>query len=480
MKDFDREKRGETLAIENTHLGAETIGRALQSCKSIFFIGIGGISMSSLAQLTAHEGFLVGGSDRTETDLTRSLEAQGIRVFLGHDAANVEAYDAVVYTVAIGADNPEYLAAREQGKLLVSRSDYLGYLMSTFRTRVGVAGMHGKSTCTAMCASIFLADGDATVLCGAELPSLNNSTCRIGSDKERFLFEACEYMDSFLDFNPTLAVILNVGMDHVDYFHSMKQVRASFLKYAERTGRNGTVLYNADDSESVLAMKPFAGRHVTFGIDADADFTVINICVKNRKKTFDFCYRGECLCRISLAVTGLHNVYNALAAASAAALCGIPPQAIADGLASFAGAHRRMEYKGRLACGAAVYDDYGHHPDEIRATLKGARELGYGRVLCAYQPHTYSRTAGLLDEFSVAFDDADLVFFADVYAAREQNIYGVTSRTLADRVGDRAQYCGSFEAVSKAILDTAKADDLVIVMGAGDVFKVFDLLELDR
>ena len=173
-------------------------------------------------------------------------------------------------------------------------------------------------------------------------------------------------------------------------------------------------------------------------------------------------------------------MYNALAAASAATLCGVSPQAIADGLADFSGAHRRMEYKGSLACGATVYDDYGHHPDEIRATLKGARELGYGRVLCAYQPHTYSRTAGLLDEFSVAFDDADLVFFADVYAAREQNVYGVTSQTLADRVGARAQYCGSFEAVAKAILETAKADDLVIVMGAGDVFKVFDFLELNR
>ncbi len=468
------------MAIENTHLGAEAIGRALQSCKSVFFIGIGGISMSSLAQMTAHEGFLVGGSDRTASDLTRSLEAQGIMVFLGHDAANIEAYDAVVYTVAIGADNPEYLAAREQGKLLVSRSDYLGYLMSRFHTRVGVAGMHGKSTCTAMCASIFLSDGDATVLCGAELPVLNNSTCRIGSDKERFLFEACEYMDSFLDFYPSLAVILNVGMDHVDYFHSMEQVRASFLKYAERAGRDGTVLYNADDSESVLAMRHFAGRHVTFGIDAVADFTATNICVENRMTSFDFCYCGKCLCRISISVTGLHNVYNALAAASAATLCGVSPQAITDGLRSFLGAHRRMEYKGQMACGATVYDDYGHHPDEIRATLKGARVLGYKRVLCAYQPHTYSRTAGLLDEFSKAFDDSDRVFFADVYAAREQNIYGVTSQTLAERVGDHAQYCGSFEAVAQAITQTAKADDLVIVMGAGDVFKVFDFLELNK
>ncbi|MBQ7346738.1 MAG: UDP-N-acetylmuramate--L-alanine ligase [Clostridia bacterium] len=466
------------MSVENTHYGAVAIAEALRNCRSIFFIGIGGISMSALAELSAHNGLTVGGSDRTKTAVTEALEAQGIRVDYGHDASHVENYDAVVYTVAIDAQNPEYVAAKQAGKPLFSRADYLGYLMTGFGACVGVAGMHGKSTCTAMCASIFLAAGDPTVLCGASLPSLGNSPCRIGRAREHIVFEACEYMDSFLDFNPTLAVILNIGMDHVDYFHSMKQIRTSFLRYAERTGKDGTALYNADDAESVTALAPFAGKKVTFALDAPADFTAKNICRELGETAFDFCRRGEVLCRVRMRTVGKHNLYNALAAASAATLCGIVPEKVADGLASFRGANRRMEYKGELPSGAVIYDDYGHHPDEIKATLAGAKELGFARVLCAYQPHTYSRTAGLLEEFSRAFGDADRVYFADIYAAREENIYGVTSKTLADRIGEKATYCGSFDAVAETIKKEARNGDLVIVMGAGDIYQVFDRLEL--
>ncbi len=467
------------MSVENTHYGAEEIASRLHGAHSLFFIGIGGISMSALAMLSLREGFAVGGSDRTRTALTDSLAAQGIRVCFGHDASRLDDYDAVIYTVAISPDNPEYSAAKERGMPLFSRADYLGYLMSRFRTRVGISGMHGKSTCTAMCASIFMAAGDPTVLCGAELPALGNSPCCIGTAREQILFEACEYMDSFLDFNPTLAVVLNIGMDHVDYFHSMEQIRTSFLRFAERTGKDGTVLYNADDPEACLALESFRGRHVTFSPNGNAEFTAMHAEQSRGMTSFDFCRNGIKLCRVTLPVAGRHNLYNALAAASAATLCGISPEAIAQGLSSFSGARRRMERKGRLPSGAVVYDDYGHHPDEIKATLAGAREMGFQRVLCAYQPHTYSRTAGLLEEFADAFADADRVFFADIYAAREQNIYGVTSETLARRIGPRADYCGSFAAVADAIAANAKKDDLVIVMGAGDVFHVFDLLELE-
>ena len=309
---------------------------------------------------------------------------------------------------------------------------------------------------------------------------MGNSPCRIGRAREHFLFEACEYMDSFLDFNPTLAVVLNIGMDHVDYFHSMEQIRASFLRFAERTGEDGTVLYNADDPESVRTFKPFAGKRVTFALHGSADFCARNITHIRGITSFDFCRDEAVLCRISLHATGEYSVYNALAAASAATLCGIPSKTVAKGLSDFRGAKRRMEYKGALSCGAVVYEDYGHHPDEIKATLKGAKELGYDRVLCAYQPHTYSRTAGLLEEFSTAFGDADRVFFVDIYAACEQNIYGVTSQTLADRVGSTALYCGSFTATANTIMREAQNGDLVIVMGAGDVYKVFDDLELEK
>lgn len=465
------------MALENTHYGHARIGEMLKGCHSIFFIGIGGISMSSLAQISLSLGYTVGGSDRSENAQTLHLKEKGIPVFGSHDAKNIEDFDAVVYTVAIGADNPEYLAARAAGKPLLSRADYLGYLMVSYRHRIGVAGMHGKSSCTAMCAQIFLSATDATVLCGAELPLLGGSTCCIGGEQEHFVFEACEYMDSFLDFNPTLAVVLNMGMDHPDYFKSLEQVHASFLAYARRTGKGGTVLYNADDAESVLALREFEGRHVTFGIEKEADYSARNICHKNGVTSFEFWGGEECLCNIRLHVFGLHNVYNALAAAAAASLCGISPDLIVKSLGEFVGAKRRMERKGILN-GAVVYDDYGHHPVEINATLSGAREMGYNRILCAYQPHTYSRTAKLFDEFVQAFGSADRVYFADIYAAREQNVFGISSADLAKRIGTAAEYCGSFEQVARALKRDAKEGDLVIVMGAGDIYKVYDLLNL--
>ncbi|MBQ9773795.1 MAG: UDP-N-acetylmuramate--L-alanine ligase [Clostridia bacterium] len=463
------------MALENTHYGWERIGEMLRHCRSIFFIGIGGISMSALAKLSGVAGYRVGGSDRAENAQTRALRRAGIPVFPSHAAENVADYDAVIYTVAIGAENPEFLAAKAMGLPVISRADYLGYLMMAYRHRIGVSGMHGKSTCTAMCAQILLEAADPTVLCGAELQSLNNSTCCIGERREHFLFEACEYMDSFLDFNPTLAIILNIGLDHVDYFQSMEQIRASFLSYAERTGEGGRVLYNADDAESVRTLEQFDGEKFTFGIDREADFCARRMSYRDGMTEFDFCRGEEVICRIRMRTFGKHNIYNALAAASAAMLCGISPVHITSAFARFAGARRRMERKGSLN-GAAVYEDYGHHPDEIRATLAGAQEMGYSRVLCAYQPHTYSRTAGLFEAFSRAFDSADHVYFADIYAAREQNIYGVSSELLANKIGERAEYCGSFSAVADAIRRDAVPGDLVIIMGAGDVYKVCELL----
>ena len=467
------------MALENTHYGHVRIGEMLKDCHSIFFIGIGGISMSALAQISLSLGYRVGGSDRSENAQTALLKEKGIPVFSSHDSQNIEDYDAVVYTVAIGADNPEYLAAKAAGKPLLSRADYLGYLMVSYRHRIGVAGMHGKSSCTAMCAQIFLAATDATVLCGAELPLLGGSTCNIGNEQEHFVFEACEYMDSFLDFNPTLAVILNMGMDHPDYFKSLEQVRASFLNYARRTGKDGTVLYNADDGESVLALQEFEGRHVTFGIEKDADYMARNIRHEGGVVMFDFWNNDKYLCQIRLHVFGRHNVYNALAAAAAASICGIAPDVIAQALASFVGTKRRMERKGILN-GAVVYDDYGHHPVEINATLLGAKEMGYQRILCAYQPHTYSRTAALFDDFVCAFDCADRIYFADIYAAREQNTFGVSSRGLAESIGQTAEYCGSFEDVAASLKRDAKEGDLVIIMGAGDIYKIYDLLDLQK
>lgn len=467
------------MSLSNTHLGPERLGQLLRDCRTVHFIGAGGVSMCSLAEIALREGLRVTGSDRTDSERLGRLRRLGADIHIGHSAEWIRGADAVIYTVAIGEENPEYLAAWQAGLPLISRADYLGYLMLRYRTRIGVAGMNGKSTTTAMCAQILLAGGDPTVLCGAELPSLGGACCRIGEGREQMVFEACEYRDSFLDFNPTLAVLLNIGMDHVDYFHSMEQLRTSFLRFAERTGPEGCVLANAEDPELMRALEPYRGRLCTFGTGRTADFRAAEVTARRGCRQFVFCRKEEPVCRISLRQPGGFQVVNALAAASAAFLSGASPQEIAQGLSSFCGVHRRMEYRGSLN-GAAVYDDYAHHPTAIRATLAGARELGFRRVLCAYQPHTYSRTAGLFREFARAFDDCDRVYFADIYAARERNESGVSSRRLAEAVGRHAVYCGALPDLADRLCSDAGPGDLLLIMGAGDIEDLFGLLPLRK
>lgn len=467
------------MATENTHYGAVAIQTMLASCRSIFFIGIGGINMSSLADLSHHRGYRVGGSDRTETALTRRLAQGGIEVVYGHRAESVDSYDAVVYTVAISPDNPEYRRAKERGIPCISRADYLGYLMTAYTRRIGIAGMHGKSSCTSMCAATLLSAGtEPTVLSGAELAAMNGAYT-VGKN-ENFVFEACEYMDSFLDFNPTVAVILNIEMDHVDYFHSMEQIRTSFARYAALTGPDGFAVCNADDPETANILQGYRGTPITFGIHAPhADWRAEDLTVSHGKYSFRVLEHGQEFCRISLNVIGRHHVYNALACVAVCRLCGLTPKQIEQGLAGFTGAKRRMEYKGTLN-GAAVYDDYGHHPTEIRATLQGARALpsAEGRLFCVYQPHTYSRTKALFDEFAHAFDDADRVLLTEIYAARETDSLGVSSSLLANAIGTGADSCASLEQAAELLCREVTEKDAVVIMGAGDIYRIYDALPL--
>ena len=463
------------MALENTHFGAAQIAAMLSNCNSIFFIGIGGINMSSLSHVTHGRGYRVGGSDRVRTPLVERLASEGIQIFDTHAANNVDGYDAVVYTVAVGADNPEYLEARRRGIPCISRSDYLGYLMTDYRVRVGIAGTHGKSTCTSMCAEILLRAGvDPTVLSGAELPLMGGAYHLGGEDL--FVFEACEYMDSFLDFNPTVAVVLNVELDHVDYFKSFAQMKRSFGKFMDRTGDGGVAVLNADDADTVAASADFTGEKLTFGIDsADARVRAVNVHLQNGRYAFEILFDGEPLCDVVLSVTGYHNIYNALAAAAVCAQYGISGAEIASGLAAFGGARRRMEYKG--ACnGAALYDDYAHHPTEIAATLRGARKLTEGRLFCVFQSHTYSRTYALMNEFAEALSLADRVIVTDIYAARETDTKGVTPAGFAARIGACAEATPSFADAADRLKKELKAGDVAIIMGAGDVYKVFDFL----
>ncbi len=466
------------MSTPNTHFGAENIHAMLKECRSIYFIGIGGINMSSLAHISHLRGYRVGGSDREKTVLTERLAKTGIEVFYSHDASNMEDYDAVVYTVAISPENPEYVRANERGIPCISRADYLGYLMLGYGNRIGVSGMHGKSTCTSMCATVFMAgDADPTVLSGAELDAMGGAY-RIG-ESENFIFEACEYMDSFLDFNPSTAIILNIEMDHVDYFKSMEQIYKSYSDFAAITGENGTVIANADDENVAVALANYKGRIITFGVlDGEADYSAINIRYPNGFAEFDVMHSGEFICHVKLSVTGDHNVYNALAAFAAGHISGLEPEKIAEGLCAFRGAKRRMEFKGTVH-GALVFDDYGHHPTEVASTLAGVAKRGANRVFCVFQPHTFSRTYALMSDFAKSFEAVDEVYIADIYPARETDNLGISGKTLAIRIGNKAEYISGFENIARELNSELREGDILVVMGAGDIYKVFDYLEFD-
>lgn len=467
------------MATPNTHFGAENIELMLKDCKSIYFIGIGGINMSSLAHISYLRGYRTGGSDREKTALTEKLRSEGIEVFYEHSADNVESYDAVVYTVAISADNPEYVRALERGIPCISRADYLGYIMLGYKNRIGISGMHGKSTCTSMCATVFMeGEADPTVLSGAELDAMGGAY-RIGKS-ENFIFEACEYMDSFLDFNPSMAIILNIELDHVDYFSSIEQICYSYSRFAAITGKEGTVIANADNEYISVALEGYEGKVITFGIlTRSADYTAINIRYPNGFAEFDVMYKGEFISHIKLSVTGEHNVYNALAAFAAGHSSGLEPEKIAAGLSKFHGAKRRMEYKGTVN-GALVFDDYGHHPTEVATTLEGVAKRGAQRLFCVFQPHTYTRTYTLMNDFAQSFDAVDRVFIADIYPARETDNLGISGKTLAIRIGEKAEYISGFENIANEINSTLYEGDILVVMGAGDIYKLFDHLEFDE
>ena len=467
------------MATPNTHYGAENIQMMLENCNSIYFIGIGGINMSSLAHISRLRGYRVGGSDREKTNLTERLKAEGIEIYYGHEAENVESYDAVVYTVAISPDNPEYVCAQEKGIPCISRADYLGYLMLGYENRVGVSGMHGKSTCTSMCATVFMeADGDPTVLSGAELDAMGGAY-RIGHS-ENFIFEACEYMDSFLDFNPSMAIILNIELDHVDYFENIEQVCDSYTKFAAITGSNGRVIANIDNEYIPQVLEGYEGEVVSFGVmTKSADYTAINIRYPNGCAEFDVMHKGEYVAHVKLSVTGEHNVYNALAAFAAGHISGLDPEKIVRGLYKFGGAKRRMEFKGTVN-GALVYDDYGHHPTEVATTLDGVKKRDdIQRLFCVFQPHTYTRTYALMDDFAKSFDSVEQVYIADIYPARETDNLGISGKTLAIRIGDKAEYISGFENLANEINSVLKEGDVLVVMGAGDIYKLFDHLNFD-
>lgn len=447
-------------------MSKEILFDTLDKAKKLYFIGIGGISMSGIAVFAREMGYEVSGSDRSESDLTARLRESGVRVYLSHSAEHVVGADAVVFTAAVGADNPEMAYAAENGIPTVSRAQFLGYIMCRYENKIGISGTHGKSTTSSMLSHVYLQAGlDPTVALGAELSELGGAY-RMGRGKD-FIYESCEYKDSFLSFYPDIAVILNIDHDHVDYFLTMEQMVESFRKSIKTAH---TVIALADDAYVDRALEGYGGRVIRFGMNKASDFYPEGLTYERGRARFTVMAFGEKLCRVSLAVPGEHNVLDALAAAAAAHIGGVPAEDIGRGLGNFVGARRRFEKKGSVR-GIDVYDDYAHHPTEIRATLGGISKLGYRRVICVFQPHTYSRTAELFDDFTESFGAVDEVVFVDIFSARETDTLGVSSKMLAEQV-DGAKYCDSFDKAVEYLGAAAHAGDLILTMGAGDVYKI--------
>ena len=451
----------------------------LDSEKYIHFIGIGGISMSSLANILLTRGYKVSGSDSKESALTKELEELGAKIHIGQSADNIsDEIGLVVYTAAISDDNPELVAVREANIPELTRADFLGRLMLEYDNVICVSGTHGKTTTTSLISQIFLdADKDPTILCGGMIPMIGGNT-RIGHSGH-MIAEACEYTNSFLSFFPRIAVILNVQADHLDFFKDIDDIRASFKKFASLLPDDGALVINGEIDNVSYFTEGLKCRVVTYGIGEGFDFSAKNITFDAFAcGGYDLVKNGSVIGHVQLSIPGEHNVSNSLAAAAAADICGIEMDTIISGLGKFSGVERRFEFKGILG-GATVIDDYAHHPDEINATLSAAIKYPHKKLWVVFQPHTYTRTIALMDEFASALSNADAVILPDIYAAREKNIYGVSSGDLQKKIaelGTESYYIPEFDDVENFLLENITEGDLLITMGAGNVVDIGDYL----
>ncbi len=445
----------------------------------IYFMGIGGISMSGLAEVVLKEGFTVSGSDNRPSELTDRLAAHGAKILIPQRAENItDDIELIVYTAAIHPDNPEWQAAEAKGIPMISRAECLGQLMDNYKESIAVAGTHGKTTTTSMLTHILLAaDTDPTISVGGMLEAIGGNI-RVGNS-DIFLTEACEYTNSFLNFHPKYSVILNIEADHLDFFTGLTDIRESFARFAQDTQRGGAVVISSDIDRPEEIIAGIDAKVVSFGIHGSEDYSAVEIAFDSRAcPSFVWTYRGAKRGYVSLQVPGEHNITNALAAIACASEAGIADAQIIRGLQSFGGTARRFEYKGRYG-DAVVIDDYAHHPTEIRATLTAARHYPHERLVCLFQPHTYSRTKALWEQFVDALTLADVVILTDVYAARETDTLGVSCKELADEIrarGIESYYFPSFAETEEFLSKNFLNRDLLITMGAGDIYLVGESL----
>ena len=440
--------------------------------KRAHLVGVGGVSMSPLAQVLHGAGVVVTGSDMHESAEVAHLRTLGIPVTIGHLPQSVAGADCVIRTAAVHDDNPEIAAARAAGIPVFERAQAWGALMRHYENALCVAGTHGKTTTTSMCAHIFLAaQRDPSIMIGGVLPALGAGH-RVGHG-DTIILESCEYCNSFLSFFPTVAVILNVDADHLDFFKYLEDVKHSFRRFAELVPETGFVVADRDDANTMDALAGLDRSTITFGLE-DGDVHAADLTWHGGFADFDAMVNGQCYAHVSLSVPGVHNVRNALAACAAAHCLGIPAAAVEEGLRAFHGAGRRFEKKGEFH-GAMVYDDYAHHPHELQALLTTAKGLGYQRIICAFQPHTYSRTHELFHDFVEVLKLPDITLLAEIYAARETNTLGISSNDLAREIPGSI-YCPTLADVTEQLRRLAQPGDLILTVGAGDIYQAGEAL----
>lgn len=437
--------------------------------KHIHLIGIGGVSMRPLGLVLRDKGMIVTGSDMNASVSTDELIAKGIAVHIGHRPENIEGADCIIRTAAAHNDNPEIAAARAQGIPVFERAQAWGLIMREYKNAICISGTHGKTTTTSMITHIFMeAHRDPTVMLGGYLPLLKAGH-RVGNG-DTIIMESCEYCDSFLNFYPTVAIINNIEADHLDYFKDLEAVESSFRKFAGLVPRTGYVIANGDDENTVKTLADL--HYISFGIGQKNDVHVENLSEDYR--SFDVYCFGKFYTHVHLNVYGRHNVYNALAAAAASYVMSIDGESVALGLASFTGAGRRMEFKGKYH-GADIYDDYAHHPGELHALIDAVKTMGYKRIIIAFQPHTYTRTKALFDDFVRELKRVDVAVLAEIYAAREQNTIGISSRDLARQIPN-AVYFETLPEVAAHLRSIASEGDIILTVGAGDIYKAGEML----
>lgn len=441
----------------------------------VHFIGIGGISMSGLAEILLEEGFTISGSDAKQSALTDSLAKKGATIYIGQKASNLSIRPAlVVYTAAIREDNEEFKAAVDAGIPMLSRAELLGQIMDNYEKSIAVAGTHGKTTTTSMISQILLvAKADPTISVGGILEAIGGNI-RVGGS-EVFITEACEYTNSFLHFHPKYSIITSVEAEHLDFFKDIDDIRRSFHEFAGNTAHDGVLIINGQIAALDQITNNLSCSVTTYGLCENDDFYAKNITYNDHAcGTYTLMHKTEDLGTVSLSVPGRHNVSNSLAAIALCLNLGLPLDVIKKGLLQFDGTKRRFEYKGTKN-GITVIDDYAHHPTEVAATLTAARNYPHGRIICVFQPHTYSRTKAFLSDFARVLSMADIVVLADIYAAREKNTIGISSKDLLvelQKNGQESYYFPSFDEIEKFLSEKCINNDLLITMGAGDVYLI--------